>query len=106
GERRDGVVVVDLANAMIQRVRDVEVAAIVCRNRTGRVYGRDRGLSAIAEKACVAVAADRVNQAFSGDYADTIVLRVGDKNLARVIHGDAARPVQLRLSGRLAVSRK
>jgi hypothetical protein len=94
----------DLADALVLRIGDVEIAGAVHseprRIRELRVYRQ----SAIAVKSGQAGAGDGNDPAVGRHLANAVAVEFGYVEIARGIHSDVARRIQLRVSGQPAVA--
>ena len=104
-EGADGAVRRHLADPVVERVGDVEVACGIDRHALRPVQLGVDGRRAVAAVSGQAGARHRRDGAIGRDPADHVVARVGDVQVARGVEGQAGRPVELRGRGGAAVAR-
>src|SRR5581483_11973860 len=103
GDCRDGAAG-DFAHAGGQRVGDVDVAGAIDGETFRGIQLGAGGRAVIAAEARRAVAGEIGDGPVGGDFADDVVIGVGDVEVACRIHGDGLRAVQLRFRGRAAIT--
>ena len=96
---------IDLADAVLEVVRDVEVAGAVQRKPAGVSKPRRGGRAAIAAEASRPRSGDGRNVAGRGiDLADTVVVRVRNVEVAGAVQRNPCGEVEPRRGGRAAIA--
>src|SRR5437773_4025971 len=96
---------VDLANAVVVLVRDVEVAACIQRHSGWAVEARARRRAAIAQGAAT-TRYGRDDPRRGGDFANSVVVRVHDIEIPARIQRDTGWVVEARVRRRTAIARE
>src|SRR5207249_6095813 len=96
---------VDLANAVVVLVRDVEVAACIQRHSGWAVEARARRRAAIAQGAAT-TRYGRDDPRRGGDFANSVVVRVRDIEIPARIQRDTGWVVETRVRRRAAIARE
>jgi hypothetical protein len=104
GHGGDGPGGVDLADAVVGAVGDVDVARLVDGHAVGRVERRLRRRPPVAREGGGAVAGHGGDDPLGVDLADAVVQGVGEEGVARRIEGEGTGLVQLGPGGRAAVA--
>ena len=103
-EGRDIAVGSDHAHPQIARIRDVNIARRIHRDRLRRVQLRLIGRAAVAREARCAGARERADHTLRSDLPDHVVAGVGHVDVPRRIQRNPARRVELGLQRRAAVA--
>ena len=94
---------VHLADAVVERIGDVQVARSVHRHASGLVQLRRRSRAAVPAAAVSPISRDRGDHSRSVHLADAVVVPIGDVQVAQTVRRHAGGAVQLRRNGRAAV---
>ena len=100
GDRPRGI---DLANAVVVLIGDVEVARPVHRHASGQEERRLDRRAAVSAEASLFRARDGGDRPGAIDPADAVVVSIGDIEVARPVHRHAIGIVETRLSCRAAI---
>src|SRR5437762_8286461 len=85
----------DLADAMVGRIGDEEIAIVIDRNTPRRVQSGGCCRTVLIRKSSDARACNRSDNPGGRYLADAVAKRVGDKEVARRIEGAGCRLVEL-----------
>src|SRR6266852_867827 len=105
GNCRDLPVDVDSADALVERVSDVEIALVVKSKSTRGVKHCVQGRSSVPSIPGFASAGHRANDSIDAKLPNRVVAGVGNEDRVAKADGDAGGKIQLRLDCRLSVSR-
>jgi hypothetical protein len=84
-DRGDNSVRTDPANARVPQVGDVEIARAIYSEAIGMIQQRGSSGPSISRESGDTTPRDRVDYSVWGNLADTIIIRVGNINIARAI---------------------
>ena len=100
----DGAVGIHLADAVVARIGNVEVAGVVHRHAGGAPQLSRGGRAAVSAVALCPRPRDSGDDAVGGHLADAVVARIGNVEVAGVVHRRVRRKVQPCRGGRPPVS--
>jgi hypothetical protein len=95
GDGGDEPVGGDLAHLLVAEIGDIEVAGCVQRQAVGRIELSQIRRTAVAEVAGMSVAGEGGDDAGRGDFADAVIVGVGQVEVALAVDGDAVRVREL-----------
>src|SRR6266852_6703983 len=105
GNCRNLPVDVDSADALVERVGDVEIALVVKSQSTRGVKHCVQGRSSVPSIPGLTGAGHRANDSIDAKLSNRVVAGVGDEHGVAKADGDAGGKIQLRLDRQLSVSR-
>jgi len=106
GNGSDDAVAGDSADAMLERIRNVEVAGAVDGHALGRTQSRLHGGAAVPGGDRTTIPGNSGDDAVGGNHPDAIVEFVGDVEVAVGVRGHTGRLMQLRARGWAAIAGK